>query len=331
MDNSALVTIIIPVYKVEKYIRKCIESVLDQDYSNIELILVDDGTPDRSGQIADEYAQKDARIRVIHKHNEGVAVARNVGMDAARGDFVLFVDSDDWISRDHVSHLVSLQKKDDSDMCMTTEYFTQKTDTQTSVEKIETISSEKAATLLLSPKLVVGSYNKLYRRSWLESNQIRQNTNLFSGEGLHFIVTAAQHANHVTISNRKIYFYRRNVQESATTKFNIKMFTNNELSLDLIEKDRIVNGKDFLNMLSLFRIHLKINGILALISNSKQNDYPDESRRWKREIRKMGIPLLFCGNIPLKSKIRIICVILAPSLWSVMAQRKRNSIFKGSV
>jgi len=331
MNNSALVTIIIPVYKVEKYIRKCIESVLDQDYSNIELILVDDGTPDRSGQIADEYAQKDARIRVIHKHNEGVAVARNVGMDAARGDFVLFVDSDDWISRDHVSHLVSLQKKDDSDMCMTTEYFTQKTDTQTSVEKIETISSEKAATLLLSPKLVVGSYNKLYRRSWLESNQIRQNTNLFSGEGLHFIVTAAQHANHVTISNRKIYFYRRNVQESATTKFNIKMFTNNELSLDLIEKDRIVNGKDFLNMLSLFRIHLKINGILALISNSKQNDYPEESRRWKREIRKMGIPLLFCGNIPLKSKIRIICVILAPSLWSVMAQRKRNSIFKGSV
>ena len=331
MNNSVLVSIIIPVYKVEQYIRKCIESVLGQDYNNIELILVDDGTPDRSGEIADEYAQKDSRIRVIHKSNEGVAFARNVGMEAARGDFVLFVDSDDWISKDHVSHLMSLQKKDDSDMCMTTEYFTQKTDKQASVEKIETISSEKAATLLLSPKLVVGSYNKLYRRSWLESNRIRQNTNLFSGEGLHFIVTAAQHANHVTISNRKIYFYRRNVQESATTKFNIKMFTNNELSLDLIEKDRIANGKDFLNMLSLFRMHLKINGILALISNSKQNDYPEEFRRWKKEIRKTGVPLLFCRNIPLKSKIRIICVILVPSLWAAMAQRKRNRIFKGSV
>lgn len=331
MNNSVLVSIIIPVYKVEQYIRKCIESVLGQDYNNIELILVDDGTPDRSGEIADEYAQKDSRIRVIHKSNEGVAIARNVGMEAARGDFVLFVDSDDWISKDHVSHLMSLQKKDDSDMCMTTEYFTQKTDKQTSVEKIETISSEKAATLLLSPKLVVGSYNKLYRRCWLESNRIRQNTNLFSGEGLHFIVTAAQHANHVTISNRKIYFYRRNVQESATTKFNIKMFTNNELSLDLIEKDRIVNGKDFLNMLSLFRMHLKINGILALISNSKQSDYPEEFRRWKKEIRKTGIPLLFCRNIPLKSKIRIICVILVPSLWAAMAQQKRNRIFKGSV
>ncbi len=331
MNNSALVSIIIPIYKVEKYVQKCIESVLDQDYSNIELILVDDGSPDRSGQIADEYAQKDARVRVIHKHNEGVAVARNVGMDAARGDFVLFVDSDDWISKDHVSHLVSLQKRDDSDMCMTTEYFTQKTDKQSSVEKIETISSEKAATLLLSPKLVVGSYNKLYRRSWLESNRIRQNTNLFSGEGLHFIVTAAQHANHVTISNHKIYYYRRNVQESATTKFNIKMFTNNELSLNLIEKERVANGKDFLNMLSLFRTHLKINGMLALISNSKQNDYPEEFRRWKNEIRKTGIPLLFCRNIPLKSKIRIICVILAPCLWADMAQRKRNRIFKGSV
>lgn len=331
MNNNHLVSIIVPVYKVETYLPQCIESILAQDYENIELILVDDGSPDHSGEIADAYAKKEHRIRVIHKTNEGVAKARNVGMEVAQGEFILFVDSDDWISKDHVNHLMSLQNKDDSDMCITTSFFTQKTDKQTANEVIQTISSEKAAALLLSPKIVVGSYNKLYRKKWLDDNNIRQNTKLFSGEGLHFIVTAAQHANHVTISNRKIYYYRRNVQESATTKFNIKMFTNNELSLDLIEKEKIAKSAFFNSMLSLFRVHLKINGLLAIISKSAQSTYPEEYKRWKQEIRKMGFPLLFNKYVPLKSKVRIVSVMFMPRLWTILAQKKRAKIFKESV
>lgn len=93
------ISIIIPVYQVQEYLPKCIESVLRQTYRNLEIILVDDGSPDQCGTICDSYAKKDARICVIHKKNEGVALARNTGMEHATGQYISFIDSDDWIPR----------------------------------------------------------------------------------------------------------------------------------------------------------------------------------------------------------------------------------------
>lgn len=100
-----LVSIIIPVYNVEKYIRKCLDSVCGQSYRNLEIIIVDDGSSDLSGEICEEYQKKDVRIRIIHKKNEGQSVARNIGLEQAKGDFVMFVDSDDWIAEDMVAYL----------------------------------------------------------------------------------------------------------------------------------------------------------------------------------------------------------------------------------
>lgn len=96
MDNPKI-SIIVPVYNVELYIRKCIESILHQSFSDFELILVDDGSTDDSGRICDEYAEKDSRIKVIHKPNEGVSIARNTGIDNASGNLITFIDSDDWV------------------------------------------------------------------------------------------------------------------------------------------------------------------------------------------------------------------------------------------
>ena len=92
-----IISIIVPVYKVEKYLNRCIDSILAQTYADFELILVDDGSPDNSGSICDEYAQKDSRIRVIHKENGGVSTARNAGMKDAKGEWITFIDSDDWV------------------------------------------------------------------------------------------------------------------------------------------------------------------------------------------------------------------------------------------
>ncbi len=91
------ISIIVPVYKVEKYIRRCIDSIINQTYTNIEIILVDDGSPDNCGRICDEYAAKDSRIKVIHKSNGGLSDARNHGIDMATGEWLMFIDSDDWI------------------------------------------------------------------------------------------------------------------------------------------------------------------------------------------------------------------------------------------
>ncbi len=96
----AKISVIVPVYKVEKYIHKCVDSILNQTFSEIEVILVDDGTPDRCGEICDMYAQQDSRVKVIHKENGGLSDARNAGMPYATGEYLIFIDSDDYIELD---------------------------------------------------------------------------------------------------------------------------------------------------------------------------------------------------------------------------------------
>ena len=113
---SSLVSVVIPVYKVEKYLRNCIESVINQSYTNWEMILVDDGSPDRSGKICDEYAQVDARIHVIHQQNRGQANARNNGVNCCRGDYVTFLDSDDFFHPQFLEYMLSLMIKENADI-----------------------------------------------------------------------------------------------------------------------------------------------------------------------------------------------------------------------
>lgn len=113
-----LVTVVVPVYKVEKYIDKCVESILNQTYSNLEIILVDDGSPDNCGKICDNYIKKDVRIKVVHKENGGLSDARNAGIDIARGKYITFVDSDDYIDSEYVELLYKTIKKDKSDMAI---------------------------------------------------------------------------------------------------------------------------------------------------------------------------------------------------------------------
>lgn len=111
-----LITVVIPIYNVEKYLRKCIDSVIDQSYKNIEIILVDDGSPDNCGKICDEYKVKDQRIKVIHKPNGGLSDARNAGINIAKGKYITFIDSDDYILEDCIQTLYNNIKKSNKDI-----------------------------------------------------------------------------------------------------------------------------------------------------------------------------------------------------------------------
>ena len=128
MNNNILVTIIVPVYNTELFIRKCIDSLTDQSYDNIEIVLIDDGSTDSSGKICDEYANRDKRIKVIHKKNEGVVKARIDAYDNATGDYVTFVDSDDYLSLDAISLMVDYVVKYQVDMvvCQYTDVYEDK-------------------------------------------------------------------------------------------------------------------------------------------------------------------------------------------------------------
>lgn len=113
MEKKPLISVIVPVYNVEEYLPRCVDSILAQTYENLEIILVDDGTKDNAGLICDQYAQKDARIKVIHKTNGGLSSARNAGIDIAQGDYLAFVDSDDWIEPDAYEVMLTAARKYD--------------------------------------------------------------------------------------------------------------------------------------------------------------------------------------------------------------------------
>ena len=123
------ISIIVPVYKVEPYIHKCVDSILNQTFKDFELILVDDGSPDNCGKICDEYGQKDNRVIVIHKANEGISSARNAGLDIARGEYIGFVDSDDYIEKDMYEILYNICEDNKCDIasCSSIIYFQEKT------------------------------------------------------------------------------------------------------------------------------------------------------------------------------------------------------------
>lgn len=105
------ISVIIPVYKTENYIHRCVDSVLNQTYPNLEILLIDDGSPDHCPKICDEYAKKDGRVKVIHKSNSGVSVTRNAGLENASGDYITFVDSDDFIEPDMYNQMLTIAAK----------------------------------------------------------------------------------------------------------------------------------------------------------------------------------------------------------------------------
>ena len=106
-----LISVIVPVYNVEKYLDECVNSILDQTYSNIEILLIDDGSTDNSPNICDFYEKQDNRVRVIHQQNGGLSLARNIGIEKSQGDFIVFVDSDDYISTDMLEVMINEMKK----------------------------------------------------------------------------------------------------------------------------------------------------------------------------------------------------------------------------
>lgn len=162
-----LLSVIIPIYNVEKYLRRCIDSVIKQTYNNLEIILVDDGSPDNSGSICDEYARKDQRIKVIHQENAGLSGARNSGISVANGDFITFVDSDDWIDKDMYSQMLQYQRNNDLDIICADTYLVKfsKTEFRPLFESDLVFKGRDALNLILIGKIDNAAWNKIYRTS----------------------------------------------------------------------------------------------------------------------------------------------------------------------
>ena len=124
MPDVPLISVIVPIYHAEAYLRRCADSILNQDYRDLELILVDDGSPDGCPGLCDAFAESDSRVVVIHQKNKGVSAARNTGLDAAHGEYIAFVDADDWVEPDYLSYLLRLLQAGDSSIAACNHYVT---------------------------------------------------------------------------------------------------------------------------------------------------------------------------------------------------------------
>ncbi len=171
MEENGLISVIVPVYKVEKYLDQCVSSIVNQTYKNLEIILVDDGSPDNCPAMCDAWAEKDSRIRVIHKENGGLSQARNVGLALATGEYIGFVDSDDWIAADMYECLLSTAHKYNCQIAACDVCFVAEGDTppETKAGELRICGSEEALEdLTQGSGFRAVAWNKLYRRDVLD-------------------------------------------------------------------------------------------------------------------------------------------------------------------
>ena len=180
--NNILVSVIVPVYNVEKYISKTVKSLINQDYNNIEIILVDDGSPDKSGEIIDNLALKDNRVVAIHKENGGVSSARNAGLKVAAGEYVTFVDGDDWVDKDYITYFVNLLEVSRCDIAMNKSNYTETNNL--SSDEYSIVKAEKAIEWIYLGDIFVAVWNKMYRKKLLDDNKIFFNNDIWYGEGM---------------------------------------------------------------------------------------------------------------------------------------------------
>lgn len=213
-DSFLLVSVIIPVYNVAPYLNEALDSVVNQSYNNLEILIIDDGSKDNSGQICDEYSKKDERIRVIHQENKGLSAARNVGLDLMTGDVVVFLDADDAYDPNYVKLLIEAlnQEKADCVVCRFTVHRTTKKMVVTGREKmnpqIGVGSYDKVSSLnaIIDGRINISTWNKMYRRElW---NAIRfPDGHVFEEQKT--ILEIFDHCNKVYIIDRPLYLYRK--------------------------------------------------------------------------------------------------------------------------
>ena len=219
-----VISIIVPVYNVEKFLPCCIESILNQSFSDFELILVDDGSQDNCGKICDNYSNKDNRIRVIHKKNEGVSIARNTGLNVANGEYILFCDSDDLVSTEWCKLLYNSIVLSNIDMGICGYSYCdingKISDFKTLFNNDQLCVSKNEFFNLYMSNLMNMPWNKIYKRNIIVDNNIFFDSDIYYNEDLLFVLRYIQCCKgNFAVVNEALNYYRTGIDGSLTNKY----------------------------------------------------------------------------------------------------------------
>lgn len=317
MKNKPIISVIVPVYKVEKYIKKGIESLLAQSYQNIEIILVDDGSPDNSPAILDQYAKKDSRIKVLHQKNQGVSTARNNGIKISNGEYILFVDGDDYVRKDYVEYFYKLISKKSADMAVNYDLFSALNSSHSYHEKKKAESPEQIIEDIYLGKMNVAVWNKIYKKSFLEKNNICFDPKIWYGEGMLFNIECLSSTKKIAVGSRKVYYQVYN-QNSAMRSFNMESNLCGIRSLELQKKYLDEKNK---KLIRAWEYHLRcfnrsiLTGIIKTKSKKKYYSQYKECIRGLR--RKIFLP--FQVDISLKERMWNMIAVISPVLAAKIA------------
>ena len=207
--EESLVSVIVPVYNVEKYLNQCVDSILEQTYRNMEIFLVDDGSSDLSSSICDEYEKKDNRVKAIHKQNGGVCSARNTALQQAKGDWIAFIDSDDWIEKNYLEELINCAKVNNAEiaLCGYNRVTGNKKESINNSGNTIVLNSREFLIMLLNPQTGYGfSHMKIYKSECIKHTLF--NTDLKVGEDALFNEQIVPYVTKVCLLEKSLYNYR---------------------------------------------------------------------------------------------------------------------------
>lgn len=313
MKATPLISVIVPVYNVEEYLPRCIESILKQTYKNLEIILVDDGSPDKCPEICDEYAQNDSRTIVIHKQNGGVSKARNIGIEKATGEFIAFVDSDDYLDETMYEKLILKQQEQNSDLVFARfKEVTEQNQTYVKEDSLKQFCEIKDLSFLLNRSTkrtykdnykyiynyVMGSlWRSLFRASTIK--EIKFNEDLKVMEDLIFLLEVILNNPNCTLDYVDDYLYNYFVRaNSASSSKNPKVIENSKNFLMTLEG--LIGETKYANYIKVFKFFCYSECVInKVVYNIKLN--LQEIKNWND---KENYKAYISTNLDFKVKIR---------------------------
>ena len=319
-----LISIIIPIYKVEDYLDRCMQSVLRQSYTNLEIIIVDDGSPDNCPAMCESYQKKDARIKVIHKENGGLSDARNAGIDIAQGQYIAFIDSDDWVSENYIQIMHQKMKEYQCDISI---IDTVESDGTRQSEKSynagrvsdKVYSAEEAMQVIFSQReFNTSAWGKLYKRELFLNKRF---TKGILYEDLDLIYQLFEMAEKICFSDDAKYYYFQRKDSIAHGSFDRKHMVLLDISQKILEytdqkhpaiHDAAVARYVFSNLLILSKI-------------IQDKNYIEEQRTIRKDILQLGKQVYYNPDIERNQKIKVRILTLGLGIYRYLFTKKNRN------
>ena len=314
MEQNPLISVIVPVYNVAAWLPRCVDSVLAQTYQNLEILLIDDGSTDASGEICDAYAEKDPRIRVIHKKNGGLSSARNAGLDVSNGQYLGFVDSDDWIEPEMYAEMLALMVRNEAQLVCAGRYDVDGDTGRKTIglcpKRQERVTGEElAGRIFLWDHCDSSACDKLYRRELFDGIRYPEGKTC---EDVPVTYRLALKAHRAVLCDKPLYnYFHRSGSISKGAEISGKTFHYSQHTAGILEDIRknypnIAPQAEFLRVHSLYHLLLRLDHAPAEIRKTYRKEYRDA----RRELSKHWRFILTCPWLTKQQRVTDLLLIL---------------------